>query len=866
MQWTLKLKVALLATALIVVSLAMVGFSQGQRLGRDFRALLILQQDAYAQGVADHLADRLETHRQMLEHAASILDADILDSPRDRQDFLSRRTAARELFDGLAIVDLDGEVLTNHPPLTSSTQVNVRDREYFQQVLATTRPAISTPVRSRTTQSAVVIMAVPVTGPDGRMVAMLAAGLNLQRPNMLGQLALTPVGRTGRFEVVTMGSEPVYVVHPDPARLLQAAPATPGTHEDVVTRKAVAGTNWELRVTLPGWEAAAPVKEGRQQLARDLLVLGIAAAAVAWLLMHRVLRPLSSLQTAFRDLRQDPDADIVLDTTRQDEQGALAREFAALLQELRTRQQELGVVSQASPVGMFRTDPQGEIVYANEACLRILNLSTTDLPRGWLQRVAPEARDCAWAEWQAVVRGQQPFRAVREVAGPDGTLRTLAIHSAPAGGAGGHVGTVIDITEPMAAQKALQVLTAIFEATTDFVVQTDPAGRVTFMNAAARRVLDLAPDAPVSHRSFREFNTPETNERYDREILPAVHAHGLWLGETTVLGAGRRTIPVSHMVIAHRGADGQVAHYSAIMRDISGPLAAAEEARRQGATLHSLADALPSLVMVVGADHTYRYVNREFEAWHGQGRDAVIGQHLSKVLGPDEYEVRRPWVERVLAGQAVAFESSSGGAGQRRYLATTYVPLRMDDGTVDGFIGVAHDITHHRVEATRLMALAHTDPLTGLLNRAGFEVFLEREVTGGRGHRVALLYMDLDHFKPVNDRYGHPAGDELLRQFATRLRGLVRPTDAVARLGGDEFAVVLTDIRDIAHARGVASKVLEAAHAPFDLAPGITVQVGASVGVALGIDPSTGILGLTARADAQLYRAKQGGRGRVEAG
>lgn len=131
----------------------------------------------------------------------------------------------------------------------------------------------------------------------------------------------------------------------------------------------------------------------------------------------------------------------------------------------------------------------------------------------------------------------------------------------------------------------------------------------------------------------------------------------------------------------------------------------------------------------------------------------------------------------------------------------------------------------------------------------------------GDGAFLAVLYIDLDHFKPVNDTYGHSMGDELLRQFGARLRVLVRPTDAVARLGGDEFGVVLADVREPKDAAMVADKVVEMAARAFEV-DGKVLSIGASVGVAFDAGGDAGWKGLVKRADEMVYTAKAAGRGR----
>ena len=423
------------------------------------------------------------------------------------------------------------------------------------------------------------------------------------------------------------------------------------------------------------------------------------------------------------------------------------------------------------------------------------------------------------------------------------------------------VGAFQDITERRRIEQALRDLSAIVEHTPDFVVQTDAQGQLSYMNRAALQATGLAPEAVLSQLNYSDFNTAATQRRFVEEIKPAVEAYGVWVGETTVYGAAMQVLPVSQMVIAHRDEHGRVERYSSVMRDISDPVEARRELQRQASTLNAVAEAMPGVVAVLGRDLRYRYVNSGFESWLGVQRHAVIGRTLAEVLGEEDTRRSMPWVQRVLAGEAVQFERVNAGRQRGRNLLMSYTPLRLDDGVIDGFIGVGQDITEHRQEASRLLELSQRDALTGLYNRAGFEVRIEQEVTQGRGAAMALLYIDLDRFKPVNDDHGHPVGDQLLQQFALRLMALVRPSDFVARLGGDEFAILLFGMREGAHARIVSDKVIAAAQTPFE-ADGHLLQIGASVGLAFGAHTPGRWHDLVTRADEQLYRAKAAGRGR----
>jgi diguanylate cyclase (GGDEF)-like protein len=161
--------------------------------------------------------------------------------------------------------------------------------------------------------------------------------------------------------------------------------------------------------------------------------------------------------------------------------------------------------------------------------------------------------------------------------------------------------------------------------------------------------------------------------------------------------------------------------------------------------------------------------------------------------------------------------------------------------------------------------LAFHDTLTGLPNRALFEDRLRRALlaVSRDDRKIGLLYIDLDGFKTVNDTFGHPCGDELVRQTAARLEASVRQVDTVARLGGDEFAVIIFDIKGLRTAEELCERLLGELGQPFNLM-GNQVHVGASIGVAISSGPDTDPDDLLRRADIALYEAKKNGRGRHE--
>jgi diguanylate cyclase (GGDEF)-like protein/PAS domain S-box-containing protein len=276
--------------------------------------------------------------------------------------------------------------------------------------------------------------------------------------------------------------------------------------------------------------------------------------------------------------------------------------------------------------------------------------------------------------------------------------------------------------------------------------------------------------------------------------------------------------------------------------------------------LRRAVDRMPSTLAYWDRNLICRFANQAFEQWFGVQADKLVGRSLRDLLGAELFRLNEPYILGALRGEAQTFERLVPGPNdiQRPSLAH-YLP-DVVDGAVVGFVAHVHEVTLLKEREARLFDLTQRDPLTGALNRTGFERALDEAMQSGGGANLALLYIDLDNFKPLNDRYGHPVGDRILEAFVQRLRGLVRSTDAIARLGGDEFAVALFDLQDRPYALEVADKVLACCQAPFHFEP-LLLQVGTSVGVAFGAGDAGGWRQLVQRADAALIAAKAAGKG-----
>ncbi len=531
----------------------------------------------------------------------------------------------------------------------------------------------------------------------------------------------------------------------------------------------------------------------------------------------------------------------------------------------RRSQAEVAALSAAFPLGLFRTDTTGAITYANDAYFQKLGLPPERMAWGWSEILEEGQHTSALQVWKTAAALGHPVKSVLNFRLPDGREATLSIRTAPLHVEGkliGQVGSVEDITERIQQQKAERMLTAILEKTTDVVAQVDLHGKLLYLNPAGRALLAMGPDDSLDALHYDDFMPAHRETQVRDEILPTAIATGIWVGETSVLAAGGREITVSEMLIVHRNDEQQAETFSVVMRDITREMQARTELQRSESILNIVASTLPALVAVIDKQQRYLFTNDAYARWVGRPDAQLVGMTVHQALGDALYAQRRSHIEAALTGQRTMFESQREDG---QFFETTYIPFRSADAQVVGFVALSQDITSHKRQQQKLLDASQTDPLTGTLNRAGFDLRMREALTRARQerHRLALLCIDLDGFKPVNDEHGHAAGDRLLEAVAQRLQLALRPSDILARLGGDEFAVVLPGIKDEPAARTVARKIVSTLAAPFEI-NGKQLRIGGSVGVALASGEQETVQALMQRADVALYRAKRAGRGRFE--
>jgi diguanylate cyclase (GGDEF)-like protein/PAS domain S-box-containing protein len=336
--------------------------------------------------------------------------------------------------------------------------------------------------------------------------------------------------------------------------------------------------------------------------------------------------------------------------------------------------------------------------------------------------------------------------------------------------------------------------------------------------------------------------------------------------EWVLMGTSGLTMAVAlllAMSLRRRASRSYARAYARLLGEVNERKAAEQALRESEQRFQALVNHASDVFTVIGADAVIRYQSPAIERVLGYPAEETIGRSLLELVDPDDRDHAAGLFEQAQLREAAPavgeLRMRPVAEGQPRRFEMTVTNL-LDDPTVGGLVLNYRDITERALYQERLTKQAFSDALTGLPNRALFSNRLDHALQQ-RGQTVGLLFVDLDHFKVVNDSLGHDAGDQLLRDVTARLSGCLRAGDTLARLGGDEFTVLLPDVGGAEEAAVVARRIEDALAPAFEL-PGQSVFVTASIGIATGVAQRDRSDVLLRDADAAMYEAKARGRAR----
>ena len=429
---------------------------------------------------------------------------------------------------------------------------------------------------------------------------------------------------------------------------------------------------------------------------------------------------------------------------------------------------------------------------------------------------------------------------------------------------------LVQAREVTAERRAMRALEAserrfrdFFEHSAGLICIHELDGTLLSVNPAAADALGRSL-AELLGTPLRNLSLPELRFLVDN-YLERIACNGEDTGYMSVLDRNGAELVWQYRNRVYIDADGSslVMGYA---QDITSMRMVERALQRSERRLKTIADTLPLKIAYLDAQQRIVFANESWRHYFNapQG-EKITGGHVRDVIGAERYARRQPFLARALGGERVVFETEEGEGADYRCVEITFIPEFSENRSdVIGVHAMMQDVTVKKREEVRLTSLARVDDLTGLQNRAGFYERLENAITRSRDQDslLALFYLDIDRFKQVNDTHGHAIGDALIRAFAARLGDKVRASDVVARLGGDEFALVMEGLSDIEHVHTIATELVAAMGRPFELRDeGLTLSVGASIGIAVARAIPLSAAQFVERADALLYEAKQVGRG-----
>ena len=422
-------------------------------------------------------------------------------------------------------------------------------------------------------------------------------------------------------------------------------------------------------------------------------------------------------------------------------------------------------------------------------------------------------------------------------------------------------------------QRRVQVLELILDSMSEGVIVCDAKGELLLVNQSARQILNT--DAPLN--SLSHIQAAYADKHNAESLTLFWHQHPL----VRALAGEKVSDKELSLYDRKRHLSLTLSHAAAPLLDEHGTLIGAvdvfRDATEQRRAFHELQHTEEQFRLLVEGTTDYAIFmldqvglvvswNPGAERILGFGKSEIIGQHLSVFFTPEDHEKNEPARKLKQASQEGRAEEDGWRVrkdGHRFWCTGVTGALRDAEGRLKGFVAILRDNTERRLVDQNNFFLANHDALTGLPNRARFlERLHEALINADRDRtRVAVLLLDLDRFKAINDMLGHHTGDQLLKLVSNRLTQCVRETDTVARLGGDEFVLILTRLKSLSSAELIAENILHELSKPYAIEHH-EINSGASIGIAFYPHDGKDSGELLQKADLAMYRAKATGRGR----
>jgi len=888
----------LFTLAIFVAGIWLLSFYAGRMLHGDIAHQLGRQQLATTSLLAAQIDDDLSERLTVLKIVADSLgDSNLNDASSIQQLLENRPLFIRDFNAGVYVADSDGTAIASVPYSSKRVGIDYSDRDYIAVPLKEGKSRIGKPVMGRVVASAILGIGMPIKDKQGKVIGVLAGVIDLAKPSFLDKVTDNRYGKSGYFELQEPKSS-LIITSTGKHRVMQKFEKSIGDSllegEKAVITVNASGENvlssarrihvadWLLVASLPMAEAFAPVYSMERRIFLVTILLTIVAGGLTWWMLRRALSPmfatvkqLASLSGSDQQLRP-----LMIDS--QNEIGDLVNSFNALLKVLGQREDALRdsefrwkFAIEGSGDGLWDWNVTANQVFFSKTWKHLLGYADAEIDGNlaeWERHIHPEDKARVLARLQDHLDGKTPaYVSEHRALCKDGSYKWILDHGLVVSRNADHkplrvIGTLSDIAERKAAEIRLRMLSTAIEQSPTSVVITNLDARIEYVNPCFTEATGYSL-ADALGKNPRVLQSGLTDMSVYADMWNTLTDGRTWVGEFI----NKRKNGEIYFEEAHispvTDINGAVSHYVAVKVDITARKLAEDNLRIAAAVFQSQEG-----MIVADANRVILRVNGAFTKITGYSAEDVVGC-TPRILSsgrhdPVFYEMMWEAIRQTGTWEGEVWNHRKNGEAYLEHLIITAV--KNVAGKVINYVATMTDITSSKEASEEIHNLAFYDPLTQLPNRRLLLDRLKQALVASErnGRHGALLFLDLDHFKTLNDTLGHDMGDQLLKQVSARLIGCVRKVDTVARIGGDEFVVLLENlssqpIEAAAQTEIIATKIQISIGRPFNIGSHehhSTCSIGATL---FANQEQAGVEAILKQADIAMYQSKDSGRNAI---
>lgn len=918
---SLKSLILAMVLTMFLVSIGFLTFGIHQILRSDMEKALGDQQVATVNLVAEGISASFKERAEALKLIAGEFDASTLDRPDEMQERLGKMPLLQVMFNaGVFVTRADGTAIAEMPRI-GRTGLNYMDRDHVAAALQEGRASVGKAVMGKMVKAPSFAMTVPIRDAQGVVIGALTGATDLSKPNFLDSLINSYYGASGGYLIIDPKHRIFVTATANNKRLVMQPLPAPGVNpvldrrllgfdgtavnvsslgiEVLTSSSRIHVADWLVISTLPTHEAFAPLRRLDRQLAAIALVLTLLSLGLTWWMLQRLLAPMQRAAVAVGKLAKEGAGQGPLPVARHDEIGQLIDGFNQVLEvsnqrekALRESECHLRTIVESISEGLVTQDSSGKLLSSNLASQRILGLSSnemqglTSVGSAWGSVVHEDETPYAATdlpELEALRTGAVVRDRVMGINDPRTGRRWISVNAVPlflegAQAPSSLVTTFVDITDRKNIELALHESEAryarVMDGTGESFWEWDLASKAVIVSARFEAMLGYAPGEWVrTQQNWRDHIHPDDAgplvQRFQKHLLGETPRYDNVFRMKT--RQGQWVWIESRGKVVARSAAGEPTLVAGTHTDITRQRLAEDALKTMNKDFVTLLETSTDFLYFKDRDGRIRYCSQSLanitghKGWRdmvGKRDVEVFPSEAAKVYFKDEGPIFSE--ARPLLDQIEPYVKPDGSPG---WVSTNKWPMFADDGkTVVGLFGVSRDVTDAKRLESELLLMATTDFLTGASSRRSFVAAIDREIARMQRDAdttCALLMVDLDHFKLINDTYGHATGDEVLKHVVQLLGSEIRKGDLIGRMGGEEFAILMPGA-NMTSAQTFAERMRQTIErAPVTIG-GKSIVVTVSIGVSSlrAGDVSSGAA--LARVDQALYGAKHKGRNRME--